>query len=142
MAEQIENLQHPAFGAARKRAGRILRDAQRRNDFLDSAAQKAGRLRGQFAKRLEDLGTLIRLVRAAGSGRYRQLPWRSLVLASAAILYFVNPLDLVPDWLHMVGFLDDATVIGLVVSALAEELARFRAWEDPRSENNTAEVSM
>jgi len=142
LAESLDKLDHPAFGAASERAGEALRDPGRLARFLSSASAKATRVRGQLSRVLDDLRVLIRMVRAAGTGRYRELPWQGLLMATAAIIYFVNPMDLVPDWLHAVGLLDDATVIGLVVSALAEELQRFREWETLSPDNLTNEESM
>ena len=47
----------------------------------------------------------------------------------AGILYFVTPLDLVPDAIPGAGFLDDITVLGFVIARLEGELARFTTWE-------------
>lgn len=47
----------------------------------------------------------------------------------AGILYFVTPLDLVPDAIPGAGLLDDVTVLAFVIARLEGELARFSAWE-------------
>jgi uncharacterized membrane protein YkvA (DUF1232 family) len=76
----------------------------------------------------DDLVTLIALVKAWVTGRYREVPWQTLVLAVAALLYFVNPFDVVPDLLPFVGFLDDATVLGFVIASIRKDLEAFRLW--------------
>jgi uncharacterized membrane protein YkvA (DUF1232 family) len=50
----------------------------------------------------------------------------------AALIYFVNPLDLIPDFIFAFGFLDDAAVIGYVVSLLRSEIDLFETWQETR----------
>jgi uncharacterized membrane protein YkvA (DUF1232 family) len=47
-------------------------------------------------------------------------------------VYFVSPVDLVPDLLLGLGFADDAAVLALVFVMVRRELAGFRAWEHTR----------
>lgn len=41
----------------------------------------------------------------------------------------MSPVDLVPDFIPGVGLLDDVAVLALLLHALAQDLAAFRAWE-------------
>jgi len=51
------------------------------------------------------------------------------VAVGAALLYFISPIDLVPDFIPVVGLLDDAAVVALVVSAFSSEIERFKAYK-------------
>jgi uncharacterized membrane protein YkvA (DUF1232 family) len=75
-----------------------------------------------------DLQTLLRLMRAYGEGRYRQVSGKNAALAALGIVYLVSPLDVVPDFLPG-GFADDAAVIGFIVRKIRTELVAFEAWE-------------
>ena len=77
----------------------------------------------------EKLQALLRLVTAWVQGRYRVVPWRTLILAIAGILYFLDPLDLFPDPIPFLGYLDDAGVLALVVKAIQKDIDRFLTWE-------------
>jgi uncharacterized membrane protein YkvA (DUF1232 family) len=47
-------------------------------------------------------------------------PWISRMLLGAAIAYFVSPIDLIPDFIPVLGQLDDLVVVtGLIRAALA-----------------------
>ncbi|MEX0822159.1 MAG: DUF1232 domain-containing protein [Rhodothermales bacterium] len=72
---------------------------------------------------------MIRMARAWATRSYAGIPWRSVVYVVAAIIYFVNPADLVPDVLAGIGFVDDAAVIGAVVHSVTDDLSAFRDWE-------------
>ena len=76
-----------------------------------------------------DVPRLIRLGRAIASGDYRRLPWKSIVLLSAGLLYFVTPADLIPDFILGTGFLDDAVIVAYVMKAIRDDLERFEEWE-------------
>ncbi|PSQ97215.1 MAG: hypothetical protein BRD55_02715 [Bacteroidetes bacterium SW_9_63_38] len=77
----------------------------------------------------DDLQTMMRLLLRWADRSYRQVSWTPLLLIVGALLYFITPLDLVPDALGALGFVDDATVITTVVQRIRGELERFRAWE-------------
>lgn len=47
------------------------------------------------------------------------IPMRQKMLALGAILYFVNPIDLIPDAIPVAGYLDDFGVLAIVTAILA-----------------------
>jgi uncharacterized membrane protein YkvA (DUF1232 family) len=51
----------------------------------------------------------------------------------AAVVYFVMPVDAVPDILLGFGLLDDAAILGWTLRSLDGDLKRFRAWEATRT---------
>jgi uncharacterized membrane protein YkvA (DUF1232 family) len=78
---------------------------------------------------LDDLLTLIRLIRAYATGDYREIPVRTIAAAAAAVAYFVMPIDAIPDFIPVAGYIDDVAVILLVVDAISRNLDDFREWE-------------
>jgi len=76
-----------------------------------------------------DMPRLSRLASAIARGEYRNLPWKSIVLVVAGLLYFVTPADLIPDFILGTGFLDDAVIVAYVMKAIRDDLARFEDWE-------------
>ncbi len=53
------------------------------------------------------------------------LRWTTKALILAALVYFINPFDMVPDVLPLIGYVDDVFVIGLVINSLNEEIRRY-----------------
>ena len=72
-----------------------------------------------------------RLVNAWLNGTYRVFPWRTLFVLIFVGAYAINPFDLIPDFIPVVGYLDDATVIAFVVESIRRDLDKFIAWERP-----------
>jgi uncharacterized membrane protein YkvA (DUF1232 family) len=58
------------------------------------------------------------------------VPWETIVWAIAAIIYFVSPIDLIPDFIPVVGYLDDVVVIGWVAASISTDIENFREWEE------------
>jgi len=69
------------------------------------------------------------LVKAYVSGNYRDVALKTILSAIAAIVYFVNPLDVLPDLLIGLGFMDDLTILGYVLKRFQGELDKFEEWE-------------
>lgn len=71
-----------------------------------------------------DLRDLVALLEAYGERRHLAVPWESLVLVAAALLYFVASDDIVPDHLDE-GYIDDAAILTFVTEMVAPDLAVF-----------------
>ncbi|WP_296265052.1 MULTISPECIES: YkvA family protein [unclassified Pseudomonas] len=97
--------------------------------LLFAVARKGPKL----GKMRDDLRLMQSLCLAWWRGEYRAISTRALVTIVAGLLYFVSPIDAIPDWILGVGFLDDIAVLGWVMKTVADELARFREWRDSQS---------
>tara|TARA_B100001013_G_scaffold183150_1_gene110376 strand:- start:2546 stop:2803 length:258 start_codon:yes stop_codon:yes gene_type:complete len=63
-------------------------------------------------------------------GEYDGVSRQTIVAVTAALLYFVVPLDVIPDFLIGWGFIDDASVVAYVMNVLAAEMDAFRRWQE------------
>ena len=97
--------------------------------FNDAAKEAASMPREPFGDLWPYFQAMLRLIRAYSEGQYPEIPESTLVVIIAAIIYVVNPLDVIPDALPSLGYLDDATVLALAVRRSREALDDFMAWE-------------
>lgn len=118
------------FKRANIGAVRYARNSKSLFNLIREALTKSGGLSGKnVAAFREQLSIVTRLLKAYASGEYRQLPWKTLISIIAALLYFVNPLDIVPDLLPIVGFADDIALVGWLFSSIGSDIEKFRQWE-------------
>jgi uncharacterized membrane protein YkvA (DUF1232 family) len=75
---------------------------------------------------------LGRLLKAYTTGHYREVPWRSMLVIIAAIIYFVSPIDLIPDFIPLTGLTDDFAVLLYVYNTAKNEIDKFLTWEKSR----------
>ena len=129
VSQELSPRQRRAFALARRAAGKVLRRRVRLFRLIRSGFRKLSAHEDALGQTAAELSTLLRLARSWVRREYRSVPWRSVLYAVAALVYFVNPVDLIPDALVGLGFADDIAVVGAVVRALRKDLDKFRSWE-------------
>ena len=94
-------------------------------DKLANESSKDNKFKQLFSTAL----TLVRLVRSYAKGEYQQIQTSTIVAGLAVLLYVLSPIDLVPDFIPVFGFLDDLSLIGWFIGKFQGEIVRFREWE-------------
>lgn len=101
---------------------------------LDTVVEKADAIEDRFRdngplrRLLRDGRLLLGLVRDVRRGRYTQVPVWTLSAAGFALLYVLNPMDVIPDAIPLVGVLDDAAVVSACLALLEQDLYDYREW--------------
>ena len=131
------------FAKLMSRALELLKDPDRLRDLIQTAGAKAEASGGTGA--LEDmwqtLMSFLRLLRAYARGHYRNVPLKSLILIVAALLYFVLPIDVIPDFVVGLGFVDDAAVLAWVYTTVKKVVDDFGTWESGRGTGGGVDVN-
>ncbi len=83
------------------------------------------------------INLLVRLLRAFANGQYKAVPWKTITRIIAVLIYFVSPIDLIPDFLLGIGLADDVALILWLFGAISDDLEEFRVWE---RKQNTIEI--
>jgi uncharacterized membrane protein YkvA (DUF1232 family) len=103
---------------------------------IQTADERAEEVRKQFSSRgplkrfIEDGRVLRALIRDWRAGKYRQALYGTIAAVAFGLLYVINPFDIVPDVLPLVGALDDATVIGALLMLVERDLKKYRSWKE------------
>lgn len=139
-----ERIRHStAYRSALARAAKVLKKPEKLTKLVDEATAKAGKLeKGPIVEARDNLTALFRMVRAYGKSDYRSISWTNIVLVVGAIVYFVMPIDLVPDFIAALGYLDDAAILTWTVKAIGDELEKFKTWEKTQPGENLQPVVM
>ncbi|MGM0789273.1 MAG: YkvA family protein [Bacillota bacterium] len=117
------------------RAAKYLNDPGKTSGLLSKASKKADSRKNSLSEVWDKLQLLFELIKAYSKGQYRDISAKTAVTVIAGILYFVSPLDLVPDFLAGIGILDDAAIIGFIIKQIANELERFKLWRETQPDN-------
>lgn len=118
------------FAQAVKSARAYLEKPQRLEGLFNEAVKEAATMpKEPFGETWPYFQAMLRLIRAYSRGDYRDIAQSTLVVIIAAIIYVVNPLDVIPDALPVLGYLDDATVLALAVRRSRQALDDFMTWE-------------
>jgi uncharacterized membrane protein YkvA (DUF1232 family) len=57
----------------------------------------------------------------------RWIPWRSAIAIVGTLLYFIMPIDLIPDMFWPVGILDDTALAALALRWVLKDFRAYRA---------------
>ncbi|PKO00055.1 MAG: methyltransferase type 11 [Chloroflexi bacterium HGW-Chloroflexi-4] len=132
-----------AIEKSKSKAEDYLKDPEKSKKLLDDAMKKAKskeKPTGPLADLWENLRTAFRLLQAYFSKKYTTIPWASIVLVVGSVIYFVSPIDLMPDWFPLAGFIDDAAVLVFVLRQINADLQRFLEWEKEQTTASSEKV--
>jgi uncharacterized membrane protein YkvA (DUF1232 family) len=121
MAKAERYLEHPS------QVAKLLNDA-----FKKATAKKS--LGALAAEAWESFQVLFHMIRSAMNGEYKGIPNTVLVGGVAVIIYFLMPLDLIPDFIPVIGLLDDAALLAWFMASIRSELDRFKDWDTARQQ--------
>ncbi len=82
-----------------------------------------------FVEVKDKLSLLVRMVRAYGKREYTVVPIKTITRIVAVLIYFLSPIDLVPDLLPVIGLTDDVALLLWLFNALSDDIDAFKIWE-------------
>ncbi|WP_443944582.1 YkvA family protein [Pedobacter sp. AW1-32] len=118
------------FRKSESKASAILNDKTKASktikDALGKAVSNKGELDGVWAKLL----LLFAVSKDYVAGNYTHIPKRSIVAILGGLVYFLSPVDVVPDFIPVLGFIDDIFVLNLVYKQVVKDLEAYKIWKD------------
>lgn len=122
----------------KKQAKKIIKKGVKKISDLD--LQKVIDNQGFFEKIISENKVLqdtisfvklfISLVKDYFSGRYKDVPYWSIAAITFSLLYLFNPIDFVPDFIPVVGFIDDALILTTCYKMIKKDLKKYESWKE------------
>ncbi len=113
-------------------------------DDVHSVANKYNRIirKASLAKLGLDLilniKTLASMIKDYAKGNYKKVPWDTIVAVTFALIYFLTPVDLIPDVIPFLGYIDDIGVLEFVLKKFNKEIEEYKRWKESNSSVNFA----
>ncbi|MBO3700028.1 DUF1232 domain-containing protein [Fabibacter sp. E12] len=132
MAKEPSAREKKYFNRFKTKATDIVNDSESLKNLLTKLkaklddSEKDDSLR---EKLIEYLKLVSRMVTNTVSGSYKDMPWQTFVMIIAGLLYFIAPLDALPDFIPIAGLLDDATILVWLGKCFREDLENYKTWE-------------
>jgi uncharacterized membrane protein YkvA (DUF1232 family) len=89
---------------------------------------------GPLRRFIEDGQLLISLVKDYRAGTFRQVPYGSIAAIVFTLIYVFNPLDLLPDFLPIIGQIDDAAVVAACMVLVEHDLYTYKLWKQNKEQ--------
>ena len=123
-------LQSVFFKNAAKQAPAYVKNADGILKLLKQALSKTQSMGvgGVVDSVRENVVLMGQMLKAYATGDFK-LDMATLVKLVAVLIYFISPIDLIPDFLPMLGFTDDLALLAWIIGDLGSELERFKSFQ-------------
>jgi len=112
-----------------------IHKAANNSEKIDEKAESSKSLR-QFLKDLKLMGSLVK---DYINGSYKNIPYKAIAVIVFTLLYVLNVVDMVPDFIPGLGFIDDASVIAFCLKIVSSELDKYRGWKSTDNSVSTSD---
>lgn len=92
----------------------------------------------RFAK---DVMSFVGLLKDYYNGDYRDIPYKAISAAVVGLLYTLNPIDIIPDFIPFIGHIDDALVLAFCLKLIEKDLQKYQTWKENQSTTDTNDSS-
>lgn len=113
-----------------KKAESIANNNVLAGKIIDRGFERVGAMTTKAVELQQQSFAILRLLKAWYAREYTQVSTKSIISLLASVIYIVNPIDLLPDFIPFIGRLDDKLVLGFIIKKLNDEIQKFMAWED------------
>jgi uncharacterized membrane protein YkvA (DUF1232 family) len=81
-------------------------------------------------KKYAELGKImLGMIKDIKKGTYKNVPWFTIATVVVSLLYILNPMDVIPDFIPGVGFIDDIAVLTIGIGWIENDLHRYLDWK-------------
>ncbi len=109
-----------------------LENLLERQRTIEDKVKNSGKL-NRFSA---DIKLMFSMIRDYWYGNYRSVPWKTIAAVAGALVYVLNPLDVIPDLILGFGLVDDAGVVALCLKLVESDLHRYAAWREQQDAQN------
>ena len=110
-----------------KRAEILLHDENKLEIFLQKIENKLT-IVPIVGNALSYIPVMISMIRSYVRKEYTEIPIGSIISMISALIYFVSPVDIIPDFLPVVGYLDDAAVVAACIKLVKSDIDDYKQW--------------
>lgn len=111
-----------------KKAEKLITNKKDVTNFLEKTEVKINNIK-IVGSTLSIIPTMILLVKSYINKEYTKIPVNSIIAIISALIYFLTPIDLIPDIVLGLGFLDDATVISTCLKMVKNDIDEYKEWK-------------
>ena len=118
-----------AFNSAYNKAKKLITNPAGISVLIYEVGKKLVSNKSSVKDIKKDLSVLARLITKWSKGEYKNVNSKTIISVIATLIYFVNPIDIIPDILPIIGFTDDTAILLYVLNMVGKEIDNFKEWE-------------
>lgn len=110
-------------------AEEILHDEDKLEKFLQRLEKKLKTI-PVAGNKLAVVPIMASLIRNYVKKEYTDIPIGSIISIISALIYFVSPIDIIPDSIPVLGYFDDAAVVAACWKLVESDVEEYVKWRD------------
>ena len=115
------------FAAAKQ----IMKDPEKMDKLLEKAdSKKAIMISDKATKVLSNVPEFIDFVKCYIKKEYCEVPIKTIIAIISALIYFVSPIDAIPDVFLFFGLTDDIAVLAFCLKAFTDDFEKYKKWKE------------
>ena len=101
---------------------------------IEKVHKKSKEINEQFTKGplreyMDNAKLMLDIVSDYWTGKYSEIPYWSIAAIVFTLLYVLSPIDLIPDFIPVIGLIDDAAVVSICLFLVLQDLREYEAWK-------------
>ena len=109
------------------KAEEMLKDQDKMERFLQRLEKKL-KVIPLAGDKLADVPIMVSLIRSYVRKEYTDIPIGTIIAIVSALVYFVSPIDIVPDSIPVLGYFDDAAVVAACWKLVDSDVEEYVKW--------------
>lgn len=81
---------------------------------------------GTLSKYLGDIKLYFKMLGDVFTGKYKKVPVGTIAAIVGTLLYVLSPIDLIPDFIPVIGYLDDAAMLALCLNFTKYDVEEYK----------------
>ncbi len=124
--KKITTMEEKEFNAGEFGTQPYLKEYYPDGELNEAERTQLVRKANETAEKTRSVRRFTKHLRAFGNYLFDpEVKWYKKAVVAAALIYFISPLDSIPDFVPLAGFLDDIGVIAWTVRFLGKEIEGY-----------------
>ena len=109
-----------------KKAAKKLFKKYQNKDITKQDVKEAKKKANNLGDRINDFKLLLKIIEDVWKGKF-SISNKDMAIIVGTIAYVISPIDAIPDFIPVIGWIDDIAVVGWAMKSLSNIIAEYKA---------------
>ena len=91
---------------------------------------------------ISKIPVIVRMIKSATKKDGYKPHFKNIIVPGLVLVYLISPIDFLPDFIPVIGVLDDIALLAFAIPLLITEAEKFVAWEASQTEDKVIDAEI
>ena len=91
---------------------------------------------------ISKIPVIVRMIKSATKKGGYKPHFKNIIVPGLVLVYLISPIDFLPDFIPVIGVLDDIALLAFAIPLLITEAEKFVAWEASQTEDKVIDAEI